>query len=317
MATESEPGLISVIVVSWQSRDTLGLCLGAVSRLRDELGAELVLVDNASDDGSLEASRRLAPWGRFVANTENVGFARACNQAAELARAPWLLFLNPDARIEPPDLKILLDAMAESPMAAAAGPSLVGKRGRLWPSAYNAPDAWNYWAYYSLFSPVWRRLYAALAPLADRLGFRRAPRACGWLMGACLLARRSVFTEAGGFPEAYHLYCEDAELGLKLRTMGHEVLYVPQARAVHEHGRSAARAPAETRAALFESLRLYGRRCRDGDWLGAVGRAVRLDMRARLALILLLRLLRPGFDSDRSRRETYRSILKAWGREDV
>ena len=312
MAAKPEDELIAVAMVSWRSRDALRESLPALEALRESFSLELALVDNASGDGSLEEAQRLAPWARLLANPQNAGFARASNQAAAVTRAPWLLFLNPDARIAPGDLRRLLEALVARPQAAAAGPSLFDRRGRLWPSAYADINALNYWTYFSLIAPLWRGWRAWVAGPLRKLGVGRRTRRADWLMGACLLVRRSAFEQAGGFPEAYHLYCEDAELGWRLRQFGWESLYVPEARAVHTQGHSSAQAKAQTRAALFRSLRLYGQRCRGEAWIRSVGRSARLDMRLRLAIVTVLEWIGLCQGALAERRAAFREILEIW-----
>ncbi|MCX7011930.1 MAG: glycosyltransferase, partial [Candidatus Sumerlaeota bacterium] len=109
LETSREP--LAVALVAWRSRATLPMGLGALRELRREFDLELAIVDNASGDGTADEARRLAPWATVVENPANLGFARASNQAASLTRAPWLLFLNPDAGMEAADARRLIEAL--------------------------------------------------------------------------------------------------------------------------------------------------------------------------------------------------------------
>jgi N-acetylglucosaminyl-diphospho-decaprenol L-rhamnosyltransferase len=111
---------VAVVVVSFHSRDTLGPCLDSLVRPSP---LEIVVVDNASADGSAEIARRRDPAPRVLANTSNVGFARACNQGARVTTAPHVLFLNPDAWLAPGALETMVARLESSPTIGVTGPS--------------------------------------------------------------------------------------------------------------------------------------------------------------------------------------------------
>lgn len=302
----SDTAQMAVIIVTWRSRPAIEARLAVLERLAGVHGTQIIFVDNASDDGLVDFLRLNAPWATILANRGNEGFARACNRGANVAGAPLLLFLNPDARIEPEDVAVLRGVMESDPRAGLAGPALVDESGRIYPSAHRDPDAITYWATHSLISPLWRRLRGWFAGRAG------PARPVDWLMGACLLARREAFEEAGGFSEDYFLYSEDAELALRMRQAQWKVLHVPRAVCIHQQGQSARQNALQTRVALFHSLRLYGRRCRGPEWLAAMRRSVRLDMALRRAAIAVIRVARPSFDRDASRRKAIQRIQQEW-----
>ncbi len=305
---------LAIATALWNSAEELPAYCAAANALRARFAISLTLVDNASSDGSAEIARRLAPWARVIANADNRGFAAACNQALQGDDSPLALFLNPDARIAPDALAALAAALDSDRRAAAAGPALVDARGRVWPSAPRRElGPRGYWAQYSLLAPLWRRIWGAAAGRARSLAPAAKPRPAAWLMGACLLARREAFDAAGGFPEAYHLYCEDAELGKRLRASGATLLYVPAAEAFHAHGASSAKAPGESAVALFRALRLYADRNLAPREAEALARRVRLDMRLRMALSGIAHRARPRDGGARTRRAVCRRILAIWG----
>ena len=314
LSPETPKVSLAVAMVAWRSRATLPMSLGALRSLRREFDLDLAIVDNASGDGTADEARRLAPWATVVENPENVGFARASNQAASLTRAPLLLFLNPDAGIGVADVRRLTEALNRRPRAAAAAPVLFDRHGRLWPSGAADPGPWRYWLHYSLIGPACRRLRSFAGTALRGLGFGLETRPVDWLMGACLLVRRSAFEEAGGFPDSYFLYSEDAELGFRFRQRGYENLYVGAARALHDQGASAEQSKAETRVAFFRSLRLYGQRCRDSAWLRGMRRSIVCDMRLRLAWVAAVRPFHRRRDALAARRAAYEKILDLWMR---
>lgn len=299
------PERFSAIIVAWKSRPAVEARLEEWRQLHEAMQVEFVLVDNASDDGLAQVLRSRVPWIRLIENSENIGFARACNLGAAATDAPLLLFMNPDAAIAANSLALLAEALRNDPLAAMAGPSLVDSGGQTYPSAHNDPNALNYWRTHSIVSPLWRALRA-------RLPRTNKTHEADWLMGACLLARREAFDAAGGFPEAYFLYSEDAELAYRMRQASRRLLHVPEAVCRHEHAQSARQDALRTRVELFRSLRIYGERCRNEKWLRAMRRSVLLDMALRRLAVALLRIFRNDYDRDNSRRESIRVIREIW-----
>ena len=296
---------ITIVLVGWQSRAALAHNLPLLRSLYDQFDSAVIVVDNASDDGTVEFLESEASWIEVIANQENVGFARACNQGARLTDSEYLLFLNPDAILASADLRLLLRELAANEKAAIAAPALLNEDERLYPSAHADPNPANYWLTHSLISPLWRKA-RALFPSNSHTA--RAD----WVMGACLLVRRAAFNALGGFPEAYFMYSEDTELCLNLRRAGWKILYVPEAHCEHSHGGSSRQASLRTRVELFRSLRLYGERCRNASWLSAMGKCVRADMAMRLFITQLIQSVYPKFDRQATRRKAFRAIAEIW-----
>lgn len=215
--------VVDVVVVAYESAEHLSACLDSVPA-----GAPTVVIDNASSDASPAVAAAMG--AQVVRNLTNRGFAAAANQGAALGDSDLVLFLNPDARIAPPDLSKLIDALRSDPSVAVAGPRLVhpdGSEQRPW------------WPYPSA-SRSWLEAFGLhrLVPHADR---RDVP----FVVGACFLVRRSVFDALGGFDESFWLYGEEADLCRRAVSAGWRVRYVPEAVSTHVGGASAEAAGAK------------------------------------------------------------------------
>ncbi|WP_147653461.1 glycosyltransferase family 2 protein [Vulcaniibacterium gelatinicum] len=223
---------IAAIVVTHRSVASIDDCL---RRLRDAAEvAEIRVVDNASDDGTLAIVQRHAardPRVRFIANPDNPGFAVACNQGAADSRAPWLAFVNPDCLVEP-DTLARLRAHAQGASAALVGADLVDEQGRRDAAARRRdPD----------FARMLR------APAAARLGVAMDP-ACTLqpvdaVSGALMLLPRALFAALGGFDEGYRLHAEDLDLCRRARLAGARVLVANDVTVVHLRGVSSRSRP--------------------------------------------------------------------------
>ena len=261
-STKSPSGLIlSVIIVSWNAKALLADCLQSLRRAECRFPLEVMIVDNASQDGLPEMVQRDFPEVRLIANTENLGFARANNQGMRLAQGRYFLLLNPDTvLIEPDALDRLLAFMETHLDVAAVGPQLKFPDGRhqIGDAGY-APtpaSAMSHGLFLSYLMPaLFKGIY--LASPADTK--TRDVRDVDWLCGAAFLLRKEVFRATGGFDEEIFMYAEDVEWGCRMRRRGLRVCYLPGVSIVHVGGGSeqlAAGAKISTR--WIESLaRLY------------------------------------------------------------
>ena len=235
------PATLTAVVPSYNVAPLLERCLAALRRSGAELRAQgvrlaVVVVDNASGDGSAELVRERFPEVALLANPDNRGFGAACNQGAEQA-GEHVLFLNPDAEVVPGALAALLAALRARPRVAIAGPRLVYPDGgpqptrRRFPSLdvlllESTPLEWR--------RPAWGAL--------GRYRLRGQPEVAGrvdWLSGACLLLRTAAFREVGGFDPAFFMYFEEVDLARRLAARGWECWYEPAAVVVHHSSRSA------------------------------------------------------------------------------
>jgi len=213
---------VSVIIVNWNAGPALEACLGSIG----PGDAEVIVVDNASTDGSAAAARARFPAVRVVETGENLGFAAGANRGAEAARGEVLVFLNPDARLLDGALAALVEALLVAPGAGIAGGALVDERGRWQPA----------WA---RFAPIPHLLLdTTLGRLGSRI--RRRPYAVDWVYGTFMAVRRDLFRQLGGFDARYFLYGEDLDLCYRAGRLGLRTLHVPAARAMHAHNLSAA-----------------------------------------------------------------------------
>jgi len=228
--------LVDVVVVAHRSRDVLRDCVEPLAAWPQ---ARVVAVDTDSGDGALETVADLAV--ETVQAPRNGGFGYGCNLGARLGAAPWLCFLNPDVRIAPGDVGLLVRRLAAEPGAAVAGPRIEDEQGRLEPSRRRFPRLRS-----TLATALFLQRLAPRSTWADEV--ERDPAAyrgagpVDWLTGACLLVRRDAFEAVGGFDEGYFLYSEEIDLSRRLRDRGLGTLYEPAARCTHAGGASAPRA---------------------------------------------------------------------------
>lgn len=252
-------GLTSVVVVNFEAGPLLERGVGAA--LASESPVEVIVVDNASGDDSLD--RACAVHGgddrmKTIRNAENVGFARACNQGLAAARGEYLLVLNPDAWVEPESIKGLMSALDTVPDAGMAGPLLLNPDGteqvggrRVLPTP----------------GRTWRRAFglSRLARNGNDFVLAGQPLPPGpveieAISGACMLVRRSALAEVGALDEGYFFHCEDLDWCHRFRQAGWRVVFTPTVRVVHDKGISSRGRPVWVQWHLHRGMLRYYRK---------------------------------------------------------
>ncbi len=219
--------MISVIIVSYNTRRQTLECVESLLAC-DLTPSEVVVVDNDSHDGTVEALRSSFPEVVVVPQRENLGFAKACNIGARRARGRYLGIFNSDCVVERECVSRLVGFLERHPTAAAAAPRLLSSDGRVQANIQRLPSLRNVVAEY----------VAGHVPDPYRAAEIRAPTPVESCSGAALVIRRDDFFAVGGFHEDYFMYVEDVELCRRLRALGRGLFYVPNAVARHEEGAS-------------------------------------------------------------------------------
>ncbi len=238
---------ISVIIVSWNTRELLARCLRALSKPQaSSVTREVFVVDNASDDGSADMVREQFPTVHLIPNRDNLGFARANNQAIRKSAGNYLLLLNPDTEVRPGALSALATFMEEHPHVGGAGARLLSPDGSLHVSCHPLP---------TLFREIWRLFHLDFvwphaAYRMDRWGLT-PPRPVEVVQGACLILRREALQQVGLLDEDFFIYSEEVDLCRRLRQHRWDVYWVPQAAVLHHGGQST------RQVALLMFLRLH------------------------------------------------------------
>jgi len=244
---------LSVIIVNWNTRDLLAGCLQSLHDTTRELSFEVWVVDNASSDGSVAMVRERFPQTHIIANSENVGFVRANNQALARCQGRYVLLLNSDTKALPGSLDKAIRFMDSHPRAGLAGVRLLNADGSFQASYTVFP---NLWREFLILTSLGRRLirpeYPSHGPQADK-GPRKI---AGYMEGAFLLARREALDEIGGLDERIFMYAEDVDWCYRFFQAGWEVWYLPDAPIVHYGGQSSKKRRSRMEAELYRS-RVY------------------------------------------------------------
>jgi GT2 family glycosyltransferase len=228
---------VSIIVVTYRSAAYIGECAEAVRKASADVSAELIIVDNASGDGTADTARAAAPDAQVVENDRNGGFAYGCHAGVARARGRLLLFVNPDAVPAPGSVAALLACARRNPPAGIVGGRSVLEDG--------TPDPRSWWGRPTFWSTLCFALLLGSAFPGSRVFDPEAPgpwtdeeRQVPIVTGGFMLVDRALWDELGGFDQSIFMYGEDADLCLRARKAGFRPMVTARAEYRHEVGAS-------------------------------------------------------------------------------
>jgi GT2 family glycosyltransferase len=249
---DPEGTVVHAVVVAYRSAATLRGCVAPLAALPH---VTVTVVDNASPDESSEVVADLPV--RVIRAPRNGGFSYGCNLGSAGASAPYLLFLNPDARIDAAALERLIAVLRDDEAVGLVAPRIRDDDGSLAHSLRRFPRLRTTYAQALFLHRVWPRAPWTDELIRDESVYERAGDA-DWVSGACMLVCRSLYERLGGFDERFFLYCEDTDLCVRVWEAGRRVRYEPAAEVHHVGGASSG--AGETQAIAARSRVLYARK---------------------------------------------------------
>jgi GT2 family glycosyltransferase len=254
---------LSIVIVTFNSHAHIDACLASIAQHTPRIDHEIVVVDNASTDGTPAFIRERWPSVRVIDAGGNVGFARANNIGIRQTFGELVLLLNPDTRVRPGSLTALVAVLDARSGVAIAGPRLVDEQGR---------TELSFGAMLSPLVELRRKAFSAAydrgLPLTGSYVAAAAgkTREVDWVSGACLLVRRADAEAVGLMDERFFMYTEDVDFCAAVRARGRTVLFTPEAEVVHLRGQSRASATAATEQAYRRSQQAFYEKHHPG-WL--------------------------------------------------
>lgn len=228
---------LSILIVTYNSAPLIGRLLSHLAREIEGLAAQVIVLDNASRDGTAELVRREHPWVKLIASQENLGFAAGNNLAARQASGRYLLLLNPDAFPNPGALEKGLASLRQQPDVGLAGGELLGADGSRQPSARMFPRLRD-----ELFTLSGLAARFPTSRFFARLDRRWAnadlDAVVDWIPGAFVFIPADVFARLDGFDERFFMYYEEVDLCRRIQQLGLTIRYWPALKAMHIGGES-------------------------------------------------------------------------------
>ena len=244
---------LSIIIVSWQVRDKLKNNLTALFKSQVDFDWEVFVVDNNSQDGTVEMVENNFPQVNLIANEDNVGFARANNQAIKAAAGEFVLLLNPDMLVRQDTLLKMIDWLEAKPEAWVAGCHLLDEQGQTIKQVRRFPGLADQWAIASKLAHVFP---AALHKYLRKDFDYAAAAKVDSIRGSFFMIRRSCLEQVGLLDERFFVWFEEVDYCRRVAEAGGEVWYTPAAEAVDLVGQSFAQWPTARAQKIFKDSQL-------------------------------------------------------------
>uniref|UniRef100_A0A7C4TB11 Glycosyltransferase n=1 Tax=candidate division WOR-3 bacterium TaxID=2052148 RepID=A0A7C4TB11_UNCW3 len=248
---------ISIIIVNYNVKHFLEQCLMAIERARHNLRIEIIVVDNASVDGSKAMIKKRFPNVQLIENYKNLGFARANNQALRIARGKYILILNPDTLIQEDTLEVLKKFLDEHPDSAAVGCKLLNPNGSFqYASRRSIPTPWVAFTKIIGLSRIFPKSHLFGKYNLTFLPFDLESEV-DVLSGSLMMIRKDVLDRIGYFDEDYFMYGEDIDLCYRIKKSGGKIYYTPKTKAIHYKGESTRRAEFSYITNFYSSMLIF------------------------------------------------------------
>jgi GT2 family glycosyltransferase len=233
---------LSVVIVTYNTREMLRTCIASVKEKTSEIKYEIIVVDNVSQDKTVEMLRDEFPDVKVIQNDKNAGFSSGNNKGIKAASGTYILILNPDTKVKTPNgLKLLVEFMTMHPEAGIVAPRLIlMKDGKVQRSAFvRYPSIMTFVGEWTPANEIINKLF----PCWDHWGKYyydisqlNMVRNVGWAVGAALLMKKENFAKTGYFDENIFLLAEDTDLCMNVRKAGYEIIYCPDVEIFHHWG---------------------------------------------------------------------------------
>ncbi len=250
--------MLSVIIVAWNVKDLLRQCLHSLFQTKQNIDFEVIVIDNASVDGTDKMVEQDFPQVKLIVNQDNKGFAVACRQGADIAKGDYLLFLNDDTQVFDYTLDKTVDYLKQRPQVAVLGCRILNPDGSQQPSVRKLPKLFDQLVVLSKMHNFFPGLLADY--LQVDFDYNRT-QAVEQVMGAYFLTSRLMWDKLSGFDPQFFLWFEEVDYCARAKQLGFEVVYLAEAKIIHQGGASFGQLKAIPEQKIFNrSLLIYARK---------------------------------------------------------
>ena len=244
---------VSVIIVNYNVRDFLHQSLLSIQIALKGIHSEIFVIDNASDDGSAEMVRRRFPRIQLIANTANLGFAKANNIALKKARGKFLLLINPDTIVQEDTIRVMVEFLQNHPEVGLAGCKILNPDGSFQPACRRGfPTPWV--AFAKIFGLS--RLFPKTKLFGTYLSMEETYPVDA-VSGSFMMVRKEIFEQVGGLDESYFMYGEDLDWCYRIRQAGWRIFYVHSTQIIHYKGESTRRSSLDEIRTFYNAKHLF------------------------------------------------------------
>ncbi len=258
---------LSVIIVSYNVKEFLQNLLSSIEKASGKLSVETIIVDNASEDGTVESIAERFPSVKLIVNKENVGFGKANNQAMKIAQGKFLLLINPDTIVREDTLSEMIRFLEKTPDAGMAGCKVLNPDGTLQlPCRRSFPGPWVSFTKISGLSQLFpkSKIFAKynLTYLDENETYP-----VDAISGSFMFLRREVYEKTSGFDEDFFMYGEDLDFCYRVKEAGYKIYYYPETEIIHYKGESAKRSGIDETRIFYQAMGLFVEKHFASSWI--------------------------------------------------
>lgn len=248
---------LSIIIVNFNVKEFLQNLLGSIQKSCGNITTEVIVIDNASDDGSVEILREKFPWVKLIANKKNLGFGRANNLGLEISQGKYILLINPDTIVQEDTFQKLIAFFERTPDAGLLGCKVLNSDGTLQLACRRGfPGPWTSFTKVTGLSRLFpkSRLFARynLTYLDENETYE-----VDAISGAFMMMKREVYETIGGFDSQFFMYGEDLDLCYRVQKAGYKVYYVHETQIIHYKGESTKRSSMDETKVFYDAMHLF------------------------------------------------------------
>lgn len=283
--------MLSIIIVNYNVKEFLQNLLKSIEKTCGNITKEIIVVDNASDDGSVEILREKYPYVRLIANKENLGFGAANNLGMSVSKGRFLLLINPDTIVQEDTFSTLLEFFSGHPEAGMAGCKVLNSDGTLQLACRRGfPGPWTSFCKVSGLSTLFpkSRLFARynLTFMDENQTYE-----VDAISGAFMMMRREVFEKTQGFDQRFFMYGEDLDLCYRVQQAGYKVYYVHTTQIIHYKGESTKRSSMDETRVFYDAMNLFVQKHFSSSFIVSMMLQAAIFLRKTLAFMNLYRLV--------------------------
>ncbi|GJQ32461.1 MAG: hypothetical protein HBSAPP04_13000 [Ignavibacteriaceae bacterium] len=257
---------LSIIIVNYNVKEFIQNLLESIKSASKKISTEVIIVDNASDDGSIELIRQKYPWVKLIVNSRNLGFSKANNLGLKESTGKYLLLLNPDTLVKEDTFEKMIDFFEATPDAGMAGCKLLNTDGTLQLACRRGfPGPWASFTKVTGLSTLFPK-----SPLFARYNLtyldENKTYAVDAISGAFMMFKREVYEKTGGLDETFFMYGEDLDLCYRVNKAGYKVYYVHSTEIIHYKGESTKRSNLNEVKVFYEAMHIFVKKYYSGSW---------------------------------------------------
>ena len=248
---------LSIVIVNYNVKEFLQNLLHSIEKASSNISKEIIIIDNASDDGSVEVIKDKFPSTKLIENKINVGFGKANNQGLEIARGEHILFINPDCIVSEDTFDKLITFFESNPNCGLAGCKILNSDGSLQLACRRSfPGPWTSFTKVTGLSGLFpnSKIFARY-----NLTYRDENKTyeVDAVSGSFMMMRRDVYKKTGGFDEQFFMYGEDLDLCYRVQKAGYKVFYVHNTQVIHYKGESTKRSNLDDTKLFYDAMHLF------------------------------------------------------------